>query len=442
MRFSMPRFSLVLLCGLIFASCGRSDVGDSEQVASIYVKTQEVNALAGGIFEVTDAESPELAGTKLVLQPGTLQQDTRITVALQRPAIMTGNDSTAGPVAVFGPAGTLFRAGATLTLPYTLETDQRVDDLFMAVLEADGARSGLRVTALDGLATATIAGFTSFQSGTSSDRNPCNADGACCDANTAGGYCSCPDGTSPNQNGSCDPTPPECSCASGSSCVNGACCADADNDGLCDPTDPTETDPCANRQCSPGQYCVQDNCVCPDVTCTAGSQMDPNTCECTTPTDPCADVWCPSGATCDASLGACVCANGGSPSQDIGCDTTCANPGTAGCVHEDCHDGVDNDGDGLLDCADTDCANDTICACASGGCSENCNDGIDNDLDGAVDCADTDCADASICLSCCLDYSSGTERVCVNGCNGNTQTCYCDPSLCSTAGGPCGLDGT
>lgn len=126
---------------------------------------------------------------------------------------------------------------------------------------------------------------------------------------------------------------------------------------------------------------------------------------------------------------------------------------------EDCTDGLDNDGDGLVDCADPSCANSfqvntnatapaicvgentTISASASGGigpytydwshglgsgvshnitplttttytvtvsavsgctstaqvaitvnfCAENCTDGLDNDGDGLVDCADPDC---------------------------------------------------
>lgn len=124
---------------------------------------------------------------------------------------------------------------------------------------------------------------------------------------------------------------------------------------------------------------------------------------------------------------------------------------------EDCADGIDNDGDGLVDCADSDCkptvsagsgtsictgSSATLTAVAIGGtapytfnwsnglgsgdsktvspasttaygitvtaansctsstsvtvtvtpCSENCADGLDNDGDGLVDCADPDCA--------------------------------------------------
>jgi hypothetical protein len=130
---------------------------------------------------------------------------------------------------------------------------------------------------------------------------------------------------------------------------------------------------------------------------------------------------------------------------------------TVGEACEDCTDGIDNDGDGLVDCADPDCrptasagsnvsicvgASTTLTASAIGGttpytfawsnglgagatktvspaatttytvtvtgasgctstaqltvtvttCAENCTDGIDNDGDGLTDCADPDCA--------------------------------------------------
>lgn len=63
-------------------------------------------------------------------------------------------------------------------------------------------------------------------------------------------------------------------------------------------------------------------------------------------------------------------------------------------THEtNCTDGVDDDGDGLVDCGDADCH--TTDACKPDGGPENtdarCQDWIDNDDDGYVDCADSDC---------------------------------------------------
>ncbi len=59
--------------------------------------------------------------------------------------------------------------------------------------------------------------------------------------------------------------------------------------------------------------------------------------------------------------------------------------GTGGSAGEDCADGADNDGDGLLDCEDDDCANAPACFESA------CDDGTDNDGDGFIDCTDADC---------------------------------------------------
>ena len=66
-------------------------------------------------------------------------------------------------------------------------------------------------------------------------------------------------------------------------------------------------------------------------------------------------------------------------------------------VVEICTDGLDNDGDGLIDCADSDCASDPICILPPPKGVEICNDGLDNDSDSLVDCADPDCASDLIC---------------------------------------------
>jgi YVTN family beta-propeller protein len=63
------------------------------------------------------------------------------------------------------------------------------------------------------------------------------------------------------------------------------------------------------------------------------------------------------------------------------------DPGNPGSVPGACSDGLDNDGDGLVDLADPGCA-------ISGQSIENpqCNDGLDNDGDGAIDLADAQCS--------------------------------------------------
>jgi len=74
----------------------------------------------------------------------------------------------------------------------------------------------------------------------------------------------------------------------------------------------------------------------------------------------CADAW---GSHC-------VTDNGG--------DAICEGPVVG---ETQCFDGKDGDGDGKVDCEDSDCR------CERG----LCDDGIDNDGDGSVDCDDNDC---------------------------------------------------
>ncbi|MBI4831288.1 MAG: putative metal-binding motif-containing protein [Candidatus Lindowbacteria bacterium] len=90
----------------------------------------------------------------------------------------------------------------------------------------------------------------------------------------------------------------------------------------------------------------------------------------------------------------------------VDCDDTDASvrPGAA----EVCDDGIDNDCDGQIDSADPDCGAPPVDADGDGyasdidcddsdpavnpGAAEVCDDGIDNDCDGRVDSADSDCA--------------------------------------------------
>jgi subtilisin-like proprotein convertase family protein len=61
-------------------------------------------------------------------------------------------------------------------------------------------------------------------------------------------------------------------------------------------------------------------------------------------------------------------------------------------VGPNCSDGVDNDTDGVTDCADTDCAANLRCIPETA-----CSDGVDNDLDGHADCSDDQCNGHSNC---------------------------------------------
>lgn len=81
-----------------------------------------------------------------------------------------------------------------------------------------------------------------------------------------------------------------------------------------------------------------------------------------------------------------------------------------------CNDGIDNDGDGNIDAADTDCqiadGRGRFGACGPVSTQENisfnsCSDGSDNDNDGVVDCSDADCSLESIGRRGCFDASCG-----------------------------------
>lgn len=64
-----------------------------------------------------------------------------------------------------------------------------------------------------------------------------------------------------------------------------------------------------------------------------------------------------------------------------------------GAEDDNCTDGVDNDTDDLVDCADDECADDPSCEETEA----TCDDVFDNDADGDIDCADDDCVDDAMC---------------------------------------------
>lgn len=89
-----------------------------------------------------------------------------------------------------------------------------------------------------------------------------------------------------------------------------------------------------------------------------------------------------------------------------------------------CGDGVDEDQDGVTDCGDPDCASAPLCGNDTGtpdsgdtggdtqdtappGPETDCDDGRDDDGDGKVDCDDTDCDGASACVVECWDDDLG-----------------------------------
>jgi hypothetical protein len=95
-----------------------------------------------------------------------------------------------------------------------------------------------------------------------------------------------------------------------------------------------------------------------------------------------------------------------------------------------CHDGLDNDQDGLTDCVDPDCAE--VCVEGTADDLATCRDGVDNDMDGQSDCADDQCKANQGCCPPAEERSFETsEDACLdmldNDCNGYVD---CDDKSC------------
>ena len=197
-------------------------------------------------------------------------------------------------------------------------------------------------------------------------------------------------------------------------------CAPCTTDAECDDANPCTADTCVAGGCSSavipgctacatdvdctddGNACTLEQCVAgacvttSDPTCAASCTVDGDCSD----GDPCTLDSCNAGtcaAMADSTCGACTvdadCNDGDACTTDTcvagacvaGPIDNCSTNGPEG----DCDDAYDNDGDGLIDCSDADCAGTAAC---SG--FEVCGDCIDNDGDGLVDYQDDDCCAA------------------------------------------------
>lgn len=270
------------------------------------------------------------------------------------------------------------------------------------------------------------------------------------DCATRPGVCGnpiCPDGVcSPSDICTCtlDCGPPAPSetfggnhCADGldNDCDGAADCADTDCVATC----------CGNGTCDAAETacnCAAD-CGSPpggETSCTNGKDDD-----CDGPVD-CAD------SDCYGNLSACCGNGTCDSTFETGCNCAadCGSPPTSEVGF--CGDGLDNDCDFIfqrLDCQDPDCINDAACFCGDGLCGFGggvgetvcncpadcgapvgeetgtiCHDGRDNDCDGVVDCDELSCCRRAPCggfLGGCRDGLCGANE---DPCN-----CPCDCGL-------------
>ncbi len=111
--FSIKSPWVSLLPALVLVSCQPSRTA---QVASVYIKTAVVGS-AGGTLEIFADDSAELEGTKIVIPPLALSENTKITVTLGRGNIPEPDEaSVIGPTIELGPSGVIFNIPVTITL--------------------------------------------------------------------------------------------------------------------------------------------------------------------------------------------------------------------------------------------------------------------------------------------------------------------------------------
>jgi hypothetical protein len=375
-RVQRPLLSAVVALAAVLAASGCGN-----QAGSRFVTSKDVDA-AGGTISVA---ATALAGTSLDVPPGALAATTRLTLELGLDDLVASAD-VAGPVAIWGPAGTRFSKKARMTLPLSISA--AAGELTVQVREADGREFELPASAVqvaDGRISFDVDGFTSFQprrrsatvcpadarlcpDGSSVSRTGPNCTFPACPGETDGGavVCPadvrlCPDGSSVSRTG------PRCEfvCPGGNTCNT-------------------------NADCMTGQVCSAGLCVAPDGG-GAGGESDGGAVVCPADVRLCSDgssvsrtgprceFVCPGGNTCNTnadcmtgqvcSAGLCVAPDGGGaggasdggaactpPVCTLACQYGFARDAATGCEQCRCNPGPALDG-GAAPCFRGGCSN-------------------------------------------------------------------------------------
>ena len=206
-------------------------------------------------------------------------------------------------------------------------------------------------------------------------------------------------------------------CGSREVCFDGRCTVPFDE--VCDDTVDNDLDglvDCADTDCAAVPQCQGPVSCLDDVQCAPGQICDGGLCVTTTPcvmNDDCGiGTECVDG-TCRSNSPACLSDDECQP-DELCSEGLCVVPVS---LPEDCSDGLDNDGDGAVDCSDVDCISEAVCQSVS--CSSD------------VECAaGQECESASqtcIYVMCMTDADCSVDSLCFNGtCQGNSPACMLD----------------
>jgi hypothetical protein len=247
---------------------------------------------------------------------------------------------------------------------------------------------------------------------------------------------------------------------------------------------------CGNGAVDAGEQCDGNNLnnqSCITRGFDAGALLCDSTCDFDTSAciESCGNGQLDAGEQCDgANVNGQSCSNFGFDGGTLTCNAGCLLT-TVSCANEICNDNLDNDLDGLSDCADPNCTNATNCqTCGNGqlnageqcdgtnlnnqscltqgfdggalscnnscffnitGCADElCTDNLDNDFDGQIDCADASCVSNNACneLGECsdnLDNDFDGQVDCSDVDCANDAAClpFCGDGLINQAGEQC-----
>lgn len=439
----MKRRIILTLC-IAAAACSERS---SDQLGSVHVISQDVTAAKGAILEVLPTDSAELAGAKVVIPAGALENTTKITIGFGEKAIFD-DGAEIGPAVELGPPGTQFMKPVEVVIPVREAVD--IDRLRIYVRQPNGTEEVILPYEINydeaaGTASAYVTHFTTFQGGRAS--NACshvscpNANGQCsrgrCNQPCSNSDCgpalgapswTCEDGTIGGNTGVCART------AAGSCAWEFINCPRACTNSECGPApgapnyqcpDGTTAGPICRRSAA-GQ-CGWDFVQCPSTPCTTangtnacpnGQVCDPNTNTCVPSSVQCGSNTCGAGEfCCNESCG--FCAPLGGTCTEQACNGNCAN-GTPCPTGYSCDSASGQCIEDRTACGPNTCATGQTCCNASCGICVGPNESC------SAEACET-CADGTICPQghSCSNTSAGTAGCVPNNCDAATD---CGPA--------------